>query len=380
MSAIYIHIPFCKQACNYCNFHFSASRKKKPEFLQALKNEIVLQKDFFNDGINSKAIIDTLYLGGGTPSILDIGEINSIFEEITKYYILSPSAEITLEANPDDLTLQKLQELRQTPVNRLSIGVQSFHAPDLTYMNRAHNPQHAMQALENSKKAGFENITVDLIYGTPGLSDKQWLTNIETLIDLDIRHISAYSLTVEPKTPLDLFIRKGKNKPIDDGQAAQQFEILCNVLSRHGYDHYEISNFGRPGYYSRHNMVYWSGKPYLGLGPSAHSFMPGKRRWNVANTSQYIAQLAKNQIPYEEEILTPVQQHNEYVMTSLRTMWGIDKMVIKQKFGAEALSNLLISAQKHLIRNNLKESKSHIIITQQGKFYCDGIASDLFMD
>jgi oxygen-independent coproporphyrinogen III oxidase len=378
MPSIYIHIPFCRQACHYCNFHFSVSMRRKNDFLKSLANEIELQKDFFGETINGKIRLDTLYFGGGTPSVLEIHELDQIFTELSKYFLFDDSAEITLEANPDDLTPEKLKALHHTPVNRLSIGIQSFQPNDLKYMNRVHNPQQAMQAIQNAQSTGFKNITADLIYGTPGMSDQQWEKNILTLIKLGIPHISAYSLTVEKKTALDVFIRQGKAMPVDEEQSARQFDILRDITSQHGYEHYEISNFGLPGYFSRHNLNYWTGVPYLGLGPSAHSFKPGVRTWNIANTGRYINELLLSRIPFEQETLTPSQQYNEYIMTALRTMWGIDLKWVEKDFGKDYLEKLMKASKKHVTNQNLENNGTYIKVSRKGKFFTDGIAADLF--
>jgi oxygen-independent coproporphyrinogen-3 oxidase len=380
MPGIYIHIPFCRQACHYCNFHFSVSQKRRSEFVQALKKEIAFQKDFLKVDNEETVSLDTLYLGGGTPSLLEISELDEIFFELFKYYQLIPDAEVTLEANPDDLTPEKLVALRNnTPVNRLSIGIQSFYEADLKYMNRSHTAEQAEKVLLDVKKAGFKNITADLIYGTPGMNDTQWKENIKKLISHGIPHISAYSLTVEKKTPLEVFIRKGKAAPVDEEQSARQFEILCEITAKYGYEHYEISNFGKPGYFSRHNLGYWSGVPYLGLGPSAHSYRDGMRRWNIANTCSYIDKLMQDEFPpFEQEHLDKDQQYNEYVMTALRTMWGVDKELVKNRFGSDYFKKMMHAAQNHLKRGKMEETSTHLIISSSGKFLADGIAADLF--
>jgi oxygen-independent coproporphyrinogen III oxidase len=379
MPGIYIHIPFCRQACHYCNFHFSVSQKRRPEFVQALKREIALQQDFFKTGSNDKMLLDTLYFGGGTPSLLETSELDEIFSELFKYYQLTPDAEVTLEANPDDLTPEKLANFRNTSVNRLSIGIQSFYEADLKYMNRSHTAEQAEKVLHDAPKAGFKNITADLIYGTPGMSDKQWKENIKKLISHGIPHISAYSLTVEKKTALEVFIRKGKAAPVDEEQSARQFEILCEITSQYGFEHYEISNFGKPGYFSRHNLSYWSGVPYLGLGPSAHSYRDGMRRWNIANTCSYIDNLMQDEFPpFEQEHLDKDQQYNEYVMTALRTMWGVEKALVENRFGNCYFKKMMHAAQKHLANGKMEETSSHLIISAAGKFLADGIAADLF--
>ncbi|MFW6290274.1 MAG: radical SAM family heme chaperone HemW [Mariniphaga sp.] len=378
MSGIYIHIPFCRQACHYCNFHFSVSQKRRPEFVKALIREIKMQKDFLYPDNDNRFPLDTLYLGGGTPSLLNAAELEIIFNVLHKYYSFIPNAEITLEANPDDLLPEKLETLRKLSVNRLSIGIQSFYEEDLRFMNRSHNSRQAIDVLNYAQEAGFVNITADLIYGTPGMTDKQWEQNIMQLIKMGIPHISAYSLTVEKKTALDVFIRKGKVAPVDEEQAARQFELLCALTAQHGYEHYEVSNFGKRGYFSKHNLGYWSGEPYLGLGPSAHSFKPGMRQWNVANTCKYIDSLKLGKIPFQQEILTEEQQYNEYVMTALRTMWGIDEKHVKNKFGIRYHEGMMRSAQKHLNNGKLVHSSGRLKVTPSGKFFADGIASDLF--
>lgn len=378
MPGIYIHIPFCRQACHYCNFHFSVSQKRRPEFVKALIREIKMQKDFLYPDSSNRIPLDTLYLGGGTPSLLDTAELDVIFNVIHKYYSFAPNAEITLEANPDDLIPGKLETLRKLSVNRLSIGIQSFYEDDLQFMNRSHNSRQAIDVLNYAQEAGFVNITADLIYGTPGMTDKQWEQNIMQLVKMGIPHISAYSLTVEKKTALDVFIRKGKVAPVDEEQAARQFDLLCALTAQHGYEHYEISNFGKKGYFSKHNLGYWSGEPYLGMGPSAHSFKPGMRQWNVAHTGKYIDSLKLGKIPAQQEILTEEQQYNEYVMTALRTMWGIDEKHVKNKFGARYHESMMRSAQKYLKNGKLVHSSGRLKVTPSGKFFADGIASDLF--
>lgn len=380
MSGIYIHIPFCRQACHYCNFHFSVSQKRRPEFVEALLNEIEIRKDFLYGAGFDRWSITTLYFGGGTPSLLERNELERIFNRLYNHFTFAPDVEITLEANPDDLTTEKLHMLKELSVNRLSIGIQSFSDADLRYMNRSHNAQQARAVLQRAFDVGFHNITADLIYGIPTLDDDQWEQNVMQLITMGVPHISAYSLTVEKKTALEVFIRKGKAAPVDEEQAARQFEMLCYLASMHGYEHYEISNFGKPGFFSRHNISYWSGVPYLGLGPSAHSFVPGKRQWNIANTCEYIDSLASGTIPYDHEILDKQQQFNEYVMTALRTMWGVDKAFVEKRFGGHYLSRMMRSAAKYLKSGMLQETLSHLKVSQKGKFFADGIAADLFVD
>ncbi|MFN3554640.1 MAG: radical SAM family heme chaperone HemW [Bacteroidales bacterium] len=379
MPGIYIHIPFCRQACHYCNFHFSISQKRRPEFVEALLKEIELQRAFFNPEPTGKTVLDTLYFGGGTPSLLSIGELRRIYDHIQMYFELSPDAEVTLEANPDDLDARQLAQLKALGVNRLSIGIQSFREEDLLYMNRSHTAAQAFKVLDDALDCGFSNITADLIYGTPGMTDQHWHDNLMQLVSRGIPHISAYALTVEKRTALDVFIRQGKAAPVDDEMAAQQFDHMCRLLANHQYDHYEISNFGKEGFYSQHNLGYWSGEPYLGLGPSAHSFVPGFRRWNVANTCRYIDSLSQGIIPFEQEVLSREQQFNEYVMTALRTLWGIEKQHVLNHFGEQCLEDLVRNAQVFIAKDQLTENATHLKLKPNAKFFADGIASHLFV-
>lgn len=380
MAGIYIHIPFCRQACHYCNFHFTVSFKQKDALQRALLKEIGMQKEFFRDLLNagSSGAIDTVYLGGGTPSVLDAFELRRIFEQLDAHFPLGDVREVTLEANPDDITIGKLISLGETPVNRLSIGVQSFFEQDLRYLNRIHTPAQAMESLRNARKAGFDRLTVDLIYGTPTLSDAGWKENLAKIADLGVPHVSAYALTVESKTVLNHLIQKGRAAPVSDEQCARQFDILCGFMEQHGYLHYETSNFSLPGHFSTHNLSYWNGVPYLGLGPSAHSYVPGKRMWNVSNTSRYIECLDRGSIPAEEELLTPAQELNEYIMTSLRTMWGCSLEKVQRQWGLQALQSLEKKAERYLQSGLMTEKRGHLVLTRKGKFLADGIASNLF--
>lgn len=380
MAGIYIHIPFCRQACHYCNFHFSVSQRHKAEFLDCLLKEIEMRKDFFGkpQDQEKKFRLDSIYMGGGTPSILSIEELNSIFDRLSEFFDYDQSAEITLEANPDDLTYEKLEALRQTPINRLSIGIQSFFAEDLAYMNRVHSPGQAIEAIENALKLGFKNLTIDLIYGTPTMNDLQWKENLQRIIGFGIQHISAYALTVEPKTALDVFIRRGQAKPVEEEQSARQFEMMVEMLARQGYKHYEISNFALPGKFSRHNLSYWTGDPYLGLGPSAHSFRGMERSWNPPNTTKYIQSIQKGQLPLESEQLSPAQRYDEYLMTSLRTMWGCDLTQVKEGWGEKKRAELEKQAERYIDQGLMVKKDSHLILTEKGRLFADRIASDLF--
>lgn len=375
MAGIYLHIPFCKQACSYCDFHFSTSLKSKNAFIDALIREMELQKNFFGEN----ELVETVYFGGGTPSLLSVEEIDRIFKILNKYYSISKDAEITLEANPDDLNKAKLRELKQSPVNRLSIGIQSFFEADLKLMNRAHNSFQAENCIGQSLDEGFENLTVDLIYGTPGLSNENWKKNLEKVFQFGINHLSCYSLTVEEKTPLHSYIRKGKVQPLNEEQSAKQFLILMEETARNGYEHYEISNFCKPGFYSRHNSSYWTGEKYLGLGPSAHSFDGNTRQWNIANNFHYIASIEEEKIPCEKEMLTTEQKFNEYVLVSLRTSKGIDIEKTKSVFGKEFLDHILLNVETYINSNKVRLIENRLMLTNEGKLLADRISSDLFV-
>jgi oxygen-independent coproporphyrinogen-3 oxidase len=320
--------------------------------------------------------LSSIYFGGGTPSLLSIDEIGSLFRKIQEIWQVQPGAEITLEANPDDLSVEKLQALRDTPVNRLSIGIQSFSEADLQFMNRAHNAREANECLDNTLKAGFDNLSVDLIYGSPTTSDAQWAANVDRVLAYRIPHLSCYCLTVEPRTALDHFVRKGKAKPVDDEQASRQFHYLVDRLEDEGYDHYEISNFARPGHYAVHNANYWLGVPYLGIGPSAHSYNKKSRQWNVANNARYMKALNGETTGewFEREELRPTDRYNEYIMTRLRTIWGI----APQDMEAPFRDHFLNLAPDFVDRGHLEITDGIYRLSRSGKFLADRIASDLF--
>jgi len=375
MSGIYIHIPFCRRKCHYCNFFSLASLKYKERFLGALKEEIFLRKKYL-DG----KPIESIYIGGGTPSILKIPEIEGILEDLRKYFILSENREITMEANPDDLDAGIFREYLAIGINRLSIGVQSFFDDDLEYLNRIHSGQRAEEAVRQAKDAGFSNISIDLIYGIPTLTAEKWQKNLEKAFSLEVSHISTYSLTVEPKTALDLLIRKKKLPGPGEEQILEHFRILLRMMKEQEFEHYEISNFCKNGFYSRHNSMYWQGGPYLGLGPSAHSYNGTSRQWNISNIVQYIDQINRNEPFFESEELTPVQQYNEYVMVSLRTMWGCDLNTIGERFGEEAVAHFSRLAARYLTSGELVEKTGIYYLTDEGKLFADGIAADLFLE
>jgi oxygen-independent coproporphyrinogen-3 oxidase len=372
MAGIYLHIPFCKQACHYCDFHFSTSLKYKDDMLKALVKEIQLQKNYLRG-----QSINTIYFGGGTPSLLDAGNINLLLDTITGLHPVAADAEITLEANPDDLDRLRLQALRQTSVNRFSIGIQSFFDEDLQWMNRVHRSQEAEASVKRAQDSGFENITVDLIYGYPLLTDKKWQYNLDTVFQLGVPHVSAYSMTVEPQTALASFIRHKKQPAMNEQQSAAQFMILMDAMQTRGFEHYEISNFCKPGNYSRHNSNYWHGVPYLGIGPSAHSYNSNTRQWNVANNASYMAAVNINKLPSETEELTETNRLNEYIMTSLRTIWGLNLEQLNNiATGTGAILNKQL--QPFLERDWLKQTDNKVYLTQTGKLYADHIAAELF--
>jgi oxygen-independent coproporphyrinogen III oxidase len=372
MAGIYIHIPFCKQACHYCDFHFSTSLIYKDDLLHALTKEIGLQKNYL-DG----ETIETIYFGGGTPSVLSAAEINKLVNTITGLHTASAKAEITLEANPDDLNKDKLQSLIKTDINRLSIGIQSFFDDDLQWMNRVHRADEAESSVKRAQDTGFENITVDLIYGYPLLNDQKWKHNLSKVFELNVPHVSSYSMTVEPRTALASFIKNKKQQAMDEQQSAEQFILLMDAMQTQSFEHYEISNFCKPGHYSRHNSNYWKGVKYLGIGPSAHSYNGETRQWNVANNAKYIQGLEKAEIPAESEQLTETDRLNEYIMTSLRTMWGLDLNKLNTIAAASA-GQLNIAAQRYFDNGWIEQKDDIIYLTQTGKLYADNIASGLF--
>ena len=373
MSGIYIHIPFCKQACHYCDFHFSISLKKKDEMILALAKEITLRKNEANNDI-----IETIYFGGGTPSRLPIADLRLLIEEVYKHYKVIENPEITLEANPDDLSEKYLIELSEIGINRLSIGIQSFFEEDLQMMNRAHNTNEASKCLEIATKY-FDNISLDLIYGIPGMSNEKWKQNIEKALSFNIPHISSYALTVEPKTALETFIEKGIIKEPNDEVAQEHFHILVETLQQKGFIHYELSNFGKENYFSKNNSSYWLGKTYIGIGPSAHSFNGTSRSWNIANNTLYIKAIQENKSPLTSEELTKEDRYNEYIMTGLRTIWGVSIERIESEFGPEFLNYLNKQSQRFLDDGLLNIENNILKTTKKGKFLCDGISSDLFM-
>ena len=372
MSGIYIHIPFCKQACHYCDFHFSTSMKKKDEMILALAKEMQLRKSEITD------VVETIYFGGGTPSVLTSEEINFLIQEVYSNFKVAENPEITLEANPDDLSNERIFELANSPINRLSIGIQSFFEEDLQLMNRAHNAEEAKRSLAEATKY-FDNISIDLIYGIPGLTNEMWKQNIETALSFGIPHISSYALTVEPKTALKKLIQTGKISEPKDEVAQEHFQILVDTLQENGFMHYELSNFGKENYFSKNNSAYWLGKKYLGIGPSAHSYDGVSRSWNIANNSIYLKEIQEDKLPSEVEILSQEDRYNEYIMTGLRTIWGVSLARIEEEFGTKFLDYLLKQAAKFVADDLLSIVENTMKTTRKGKFLADGIASDLFV-
>lgn len=372
MAGIYLHIPFCKQACHYCDFHFSTSARYKDDMLTALVKEINIQQRYLDS-----ETIHTIYFGGGTPSILAADEIYRLINAITQLHDVAADVEITLEANPDDLNYHKLKALHQTPVNRLSIGIQSFFDEDLAWMNRVHRANEAEASVKRAQDIGFENITVDLIYGYPLLSDEKWRHNLQKVFDLEIPHVSTYSMTVEPQTALASFINKKKQSPMNDEQSAAHFAMMLDAMENNGFEQYEISNFCKPGHYSRHNSNYWRGIKYLGLGPSAHSFNGQSRQWNVANNPQYIKAVMEDTVPAETETLTEANRLNEYIMTTLRTKWGIDLNKLDQ-IATGSSQELLKIAARYLNDGSIIQTENVITLTPNGKLYADRISAALF--
>lgn len=372
---IYIHIPFCKQKCSYCNFHFSTSLNFKDEMLDAMKKEIFLRKDELQN-----KNLQSLYFGGGTPSVLSADEIKSLIDEVLKYFSFNNDIEITLEANPDDLNSQFLKGLASSPVNRLSIGTQSFFDEDLKLMNRAHNASEAEGSIKRAQDFGFENLSVDLIYGSPTSNLEIWKENLSKTIALEVPHISSYALTVEPKTALENWVSKGKVSNPKEEEQNREFYYMIDFLKDHGFDHYEVSNFAKEGFYSRHNSAYWKYQEYLGIGPSAHSYNGNDvRSWNVANNQQYIKKLNSNILAKETEILSQQDQFNEMIMIGLRTIWGVDLTSLNQKFLPNILDKFNKEIQHKIEEGILKIEDNHLKIPEKHWFMADGIASDLFI-
>ena len=377
MAGIYIHIPFCKQRCHYCDFHFSTSLLHKNELIAALLKELNLQskEKFITD-----AHIDTIYFGGGTPSLLTEKELDAILNSVGKWGFVHPQAEITLEANPDDLNEKNLSAWKNTGINRLSIGIQSLYDDELKWMNRAHNADEALHAFDKAQQAGFEKLSVDFIYGGPLLSDERWEKTLYWIGEKKIPHVSCYALTIEAKTPLAKVKRTTEELEASEEKQSRHFGMLMDHMEAMGYEHYEISNFALPGKRSQHNTSYWEGKPYLGIGPSAHSFNGKIRKWNIASNQKYIRSIGENIIPATSETLTDIQQLNEYVMTQLRMTEGINITAINNRFGEKYTNVLDVATQRHIKKGHLQIKDNRIILTKAGKYFADAIAADLFFN
>jgi oxygen-independent coproporphyrinogen-3 oxidase len=375
MAGIYFHIPFCKKACHYCNFYFSTNQKLQHNLVKALVAEIDLQKNFFNKSDD----IETIYFGGGTPSLLSNTEVSLLLNAVYKNFSVKPDLEITFECNPDDLTYEKSKQLFDAGINRLSIGVQSFIDAHLVLMNRAHNSSQSLQSIAFAVAAGFTNISIDLMYALPGLTNNQWLQNVRTACELPITHLSCYNLTIEEKTALAKFVASGKTTLVDDSQAAEQFNLLVSTAAEYGFEQYEISNFARNRMYSKHNTAYWQSKPYLGIGPAAHSFKSNLRLSNIANTPQYIKAINKGTVPNQTETLTPNMLYNEFVLTRLRTCWGIDAAMIEHEFGNNNLQYFINQMQPAVDEGKVIIRDMHYTLTALGKLWADEVAANAFI-
>jgi oxygen-independent coproporphyrinogen-3 oxidase len=372
MAGIYVHIPFCKKRCSYCDFHFSTTFSSyREKLIAAICSELIIRKSELHD-----ALVETVYFGGGTPSLLTKEELAAIMSTIREHFKLLDSPEMTFEVNPDDATTENLADWKALGINRLSIGLQSFQETDLTWMNRSHSTQQGQNAVRLAQATGFDNISIDLIYGLPELSNDQWVSHLNQALSLNVQHISTYCLTIEPKTALNDFVAKGKlTRPTED-QQSEQFELLVRTLDLAGFEQYEISNFAKDQKYAKHNSAYWNFSPYLGVGPSAHSFNGHQRRWNVANNTKYYQHVGKNQDWFELENLTESEKWNEYFLTGLRTKWGILKNNIQEMGGLN--SSELTLMDTYLKNDWILEANDYFVLTERGKLQADGIASSFF--
>lgn len=375
MSGIYIHIPFCKQACNYCDFHFSTSLNNKASLVECIIAEIEMRKNYLSD-----KTIQTIYFGGGTPSLLSEKETFLILEKIFKTYKVSNDAEITLECNPDDLTELKLKELKRAEINRLSIGLQSFNEEELKWMNRAHTAKESEASVKRAQDKGFENITIDLIYGSKFSTLGNWKNTLNKAIELSVSHISSYNLTIEDKTKLGHDFKVKKEQAVDEEKSAELFLEMVDRLEKNNFIQYEISNFGKEGFFSQHNSNYWKGIHYIGIGPSAHSFDGVSRQWNIANNNAYIKHISeKKETYFEKETLTETERFNEYVLTTLRTIWGIDLNYLKKNFNSDFVSAFLKQVETYLKNETIVLKDNCYVLTNSGKLLADRIASELFV-
>jgi len=372
MAGIYIHIPFCRQKCYYCDFYKTVNTALTPKFMVALNSEINTRKEYLNN-----ELVETIYFGGGTPSVLTEHELTEILTSLKSNFQISPSAEITFEVNPDDLSPAYLQQIFNSGINRLSMGIQSFHDDLLKIMNRRHNAAQAAEAVENAAKTGFTDISIDLIYGLPGLTQKVWNESLMQAFCLPVTHVSAYHLTYHKGTPFFTWLKKGTLKPATEPASVAQFNLLTRLAKKHGFEHYEISNFAKNQLYSKHNTSYWNGTKYLGLGPSAHSFNLVSRSWNMASTEGYIKAIANNQPFTEEEILTENNRYNEYILTRIRTIWGVSSIEIEKRFGREKAAWFIKNIDNYLALKWVKCKNNTYILTQKGWFVSDEITTNL---
>lgn len=374
MSGIYLHIPFCRQACHYCDFHFSTNLENQNDVIAALKRELVLRKQYLDN-----EPVKTIYFGGGTPSVLSSAQVKELMTVIQDNFILEPEPEITLEANPEDLTIENLMVFQETGINRLSIGIQSFDPKVLKFINRSHDEEAAITSFKLARKAGFNNISIDLIYSIPDQPDSIWLKNIQQAIDLQPEHISSYSLTIEEKTVFGRWHEKGKLKPTDDEDAARQLEILMKEMDQAGYEQYEISNFSKSGFQSKHNSSYWKREPYLGIGPSAHSYNGTSRQYNVSNNYEYLKHLNLDIVPFVREELSREDKINDFLLTSLRTSWGTDLSILRLEMNYDVLNVHSTYLKKLLDENFIRIENDFLTLTNRGKLLADKISSDLFL-
>jgi oxygen-independent coproporphyrinogen-3 oxidase len=375
MAGLYFHIPFCHQACHYCDFHFSTVTRDTDNMVRAMLNELELRNAYFND-----EGISTIYFGGGTPSLLSAEQLRQLLEFSARLFKVEQDAEVTLETNPEDITEENLLQWKTMGINRLSIGIQSFRDEDLQYMNRNHSARQSLEVVQLARQFSFDNLTIDLIYGTPTMNDEDWEFNLDVLRSLDLPHFSAYSLTVEPRTALAKLVQSRTYLAPEEDQSARQFFRLMEWAKEFGYEHYEISNFAKPGRYSRHNTAYWNGVNYLGIGPSAHSFNGAIRHWNIRNNQEYIRSVLNDKLPEEQEELSVRERYNEYVLTSLRTQWGMDTAKVKALFG-ETIYHKCLEALRQLEHPEwMEESEGKIVLSMRGKLFADHIASMLFAE
>jgi len=374
LAGIYIHVPFCKQKCNYCNFHFSTKQDNVEELVSGMIIELDQRKSY----LKTKKI-DSIYFGGGTPSIIDVKHIINIIEKIYSLFDVKKTAEITMEFNPDDIKKEKLNKLRQAGINRLSIGIQSFNNEDLIFMNRSHNAKEAISSIKLAKECGFNNMSIDLIYGVQNQTDKTWKKNLNQMFELEIDHFSAYALTVEPDTKLNYLIKKKRVQPTSELKAENHFKILQEESLKMGYEQYEISNFCRKNKFAQHNTSYWKDKAYLGIGPSAHSYNGKSRRWNISNNLKYITLINNSEKYFDEEKLSPTQKYNEYTLTSLRTIWGVSLDYLENNFDQHIVSHFKKNARKWIDNKNIILEKNNVRLTNKGMLFADTISSDLFI-